>query len=239
MTEHAFSYPKIDRRGFLTRAGIALGGATITGIGAHVAANPPHASWLKPITAGDRRIGQLKRLRSARVAERTFGPLDWSAVRSASLHGNGATLLDDQRLYYVPIQTRGETSTLLVLSNPDPSGALTTAAARSGDRSLFNDDVVVQLSRRGEPELRWSTVDGRTIVSRHATGEQRLSMGAAGRKLARGVGHPSLALAAGIAACGDAGADLRGGERLPLALYRAGASGKRRIRSCSAPLTRR
>jgi hypothetical protein len=239
MTEHAFTYPKIGRRNFLARAGI-LSAAAATGWGASAAA--PHATWLKPVPAGDARIGQLKRLRSAQVAERAFGPLDWSAVRAAPFTLDSPTILNDERIYFIPVNSRDGAGTLLVLSQPWESRerrALATAAARSGDRSLFNDDLVVALDRRGEPELRWSTVDGRTLVARHATGELRHSLGVAGHKLARGVGHPLLALASGIAACGDAGAELRRGERLPLALYRAGAVGKRRVRRCGAPLARR
>ena len=133
MTEQAFIYPKIGRRDFLTRASIALGGATVAGIGAHVAANPPHASWLKPVAAGDRRIGQLKRLRSAQVAERSFGQLDWSAVRTASLSAGGTSQLNDERLYYVPIHARNGVSTLLVLSEPMGDKP---RAARAGQRGI-------------------------------------------------------------------------------------------------------
>lgn len=241
MAEHAFIYPKIARRDFLARAGIALGGAAAASMGGSMIAS--HTSWLSPVPAGDSRIGRLKGLRSARVAERTFGPLDWSAVRSASLNERSASILNDERIYFVPVNYRSSTNSLLVLSDPWTGGrerrGLATAASRSGDHSLFNDDLVVQLTRRGEPELRWSTVDGRVLVTRHATGELAVSAGAAGRRLARGVGHPLLALATGMAACGDAGAELRRGERMPLTLFRAGASGKQRVRRCGTPLVRR
>ena len=241
MIDQSFIYPKIARRDFLARVGIALGGAAAVGVGASTAA-PPQAPWLTPIPTADARIGRLKRLRSARVAERAFGKLDWGAVRAASLGGGSASLLNDERMYFVPLAARDGASSLLVVSDPWATNgerrALANVASHNGDRSLFNDDLVVQLDRRGEPELRWSTVDGRMLVARHASGEMRLSAGGAGHRLARGVRHPTLALFTGMTACGDAGPELRRGQQLPLTLYRAGASGKQRIRSCGAPPAR-
>src|ERR1700752_2836755 len=114
MSEYAFSHP-IGRRDFLTRAGIALGGAAVAGIASSTPV--PHAPWLSTVPTGDSRIGRLKRLRSAQIAERTFGQLDWSAVRVASLN-DGATALNDERMYYVPIHAGRGVSTLLVLSDP-------------------------------------------------------------------------------------------------------------------------
>src|SRR6185436_2199850 len=116
MIEQAFVYPKIARRDFLTRAGIALGGAAAAGMGASFAAQ--HPSWLVPVAAGDVRVGRLKRLRSAHIAERVFGQLDWGAVRAASMHSASASILNDERMYFVPIATRDATSSLLVLSEP-------------------------------------------------------------------------------------------------------------------------
>lgn len=198
---------RVDRRGFLVTAGAAAG--------AFALARPAtgSATGLRAL-ADDARAARLSRLPSARAATRTFGAAEWSRAQV----GAGGEVL-------VPLTTGDGVPTLLVISEPG-GGTLAAAAARSGDRTLFTDDLVVQLRDERGASLRWSTVDGRELASWQVEGEQRLAVGPAATTLARGLAGSSLSLAADLRPRGDARGDTL--------LFEAGSRGKDAIRSAAA-----
>jgi hypothetical protein len=217
----------VNRRTFVIGAGAAVGAAATTGVWQGGSALAATGGAFTSIADDAELIASLRALPSVRAAERAFGAADWSAARGGTL---SAVSGYGDRVYCVPLATRGSHRTLLALSDPRAAEGrerLDRAARRSGDVQLFTDDVVVQL-REGR-QISWSTVDGRPLVSWRLDGDRRVDFGGAAIELTRALDQSALVLAARLQPPEHA----RSGD---VALLAGAARGKAAVRQASIPL---